>query len=126
MAAALQADGKAARPGGRDAWRSLRRLGPVRLRLGFHLRQPGVVVGELIEVGPRDLRRHDDVVAGDIGLRIAGAVLKLDVHPHPELLEAERGTIPVDTDPLTRSAGLVEGEVCVRTHAPTLKPAEAR
>ena len=48
----------------------------------FHLRKAGVVVRELIQVGPRDLRRHDDVIASDIRLRIARAVLELHVHPH--------------------------------------------
>ena len=97
--------------------RLLLRRGPVRLRLRFHLREAGVVVGELIEVGPRDLRRHDDVIVGDIGRRVARAVLKLDVHPHPELLEAERGSIPVDADPQAGGAGLLESEGCARTHA---------
>jgi hypothetical protein len=69
--------------------RSLARRGPVR-HLGFRLRKPRVIVRELIEVGPRDLRRHDDVIAGHIRLQSARAVLKLDVHPHPEPLEAVR------------------------------------
>ena len=50
MAAALLAGGKVTRPGGHDP--SLRRRGPVRLRLGFHLRKAHVVVRELIEAGP--------------------------------------------------------------------------
>src|SRR5215467_6823298 len=74
---------------------------PFRLRLclGLHLGKAGVVVRELVQVGPRDLRRHDDVVVGDIRLRIARAMLELHVHSHPELLEIKRRGAPVDADP---------------------------
>ena len=37
-------------------------------------------------------------------------MLELDVHPHPELLEIKRRRVPVHADPLTRGAGLLEGE----------------
>src|SRR5690242_14585717 len=97
--------------------RSLALVGPVRLRLGLHLGEAGVVVRELVEVGPRDLRRHDDVIAGHVRFRIARAVLELDVHPHPELLEPGPRSVPVDADPLTRGTRLVEGKACVRSQA---------
>ena len=97
--------------------RSVTRLGLVRLRLGFHLRKTGVVVRELVEMRPRDLRRHGDIVTGHIRLRIPRAMLELDVHPLPELLQIERRSAPVDADPLARSAGLIEGKTRVRSHA---------
>src|SRR5689334_7167676 len=95
--------------------RSLALAGPVRLRL--HLGKAGVVARELVEVGPRDLRRHDDVIAGHVRFRIARAMLELDVHPHPELLEPGPRSVPVDSDPLTRGTRLVEGKACVRSQA---------
>ena len=43
-------------------------------------------------------------------LRITRAVLELDVHPLPELLDIEQRTVPVDADPHGRGAGLVRGK----------------
>src|ERR1035441_4496290 len=91
-------------------YRSVAGRGAVRLRLGFHLRKARVVVRELVEVRPRDLRRHGDIVIGHIRLRITRAVLELDVHPLPELLEIERRSVPVDADPFARGAGIIEGK----------------
>jgi hypothetical protein len=82
----------------------------LRLRLGLHLGEAGVVIRELVQVGPRNLRRHDDVIASDIRLRITRAMLEFHVHPHPELLEIKRRGAPFDADPLTRGAGLIGGE----------------
>jgi len=61
-------------------------------------------------VRPGDLRRHGDVVIGHIGLRVTRAVLELDVHPLPELLEIERRSVPVDAERLARGAGLIGGK----------------
>lgn len=36
------------------------------------------------------LRRHRHLVVGDVGLEIVRAILKLDVNPHPKLLDVER------------------------------------
>ena len=103
---------------------SVTRRGAVRLRLrlGFHLRKASVIVRELVEVRPGDLRRHGDVVIGHIGLRIARAVLELDVHPFPELLQIERRRVPVNADPLARGAGLIEGKARVSCHAVNTLP----
>src|SRR5271169_763717 len=103
---------------------SVTRRGAVRLRLRFcfHLRKAGVIVRELVEVRPGDLRRHGDIVTGHIRLRITRAVLELDVHPLPELLEIERRSVPVNADPLARGAGLTEGKARVRCHAVNTLP----
>src|ERR1019366_2919609 len=59
---------------------------PVGLRLCLHDGQARVVVRELVQMRSSDLRGHGHVVVGDVGLDIMGAMLELDVHPHPELL----------------------------------------
>jgi len=93
--------------------RSLALGGPLRLPFcfGLHLGKAGVVIRKLVEVGSGDLRRHECVIAGDIRLGIARAMLELHVHPHPELLEIKWRGGPVQADPLTRGAGLVKSEV---------------
>src|SRR5512133_502430 len=69
---------------------------PVTLGLSLHALEAFVVVRELLHVRERDLAGDDRVVAGHVGLRIVTAVLELDIHPHPELLEVEAA--PVDSD----------------------------
>ena len=54
------------------------RLG-VRSRLGLHRPEPCVVAGELVEVREGDPAGDDRVVAGDVGGRVAVAVLQLHV-----------------------------------------------
>ena len=85
-------------------------LGPVLLGLGLHLRQPRVVVGELVEVRPRDLARRQLVVVADVRRGIAPPVLELDLEAHPELLDIEPRAVPVDPDPLADLARPVGGE----------------
>ena len=101
---------------GREVARSLALGGPVRLRLGFHLGEPGVVVRELVEVA----RAIFAVMMTSSRVQFVSgrqAMPDPDVYFDPQRPEAERGSIPVDADPLTRGAGLLEGEACVRTHA---------
>ena len=62
-------------------------------------------------MGSRDLRRHGCVVIGDVGLEIPGAMLELDIHPHPKLLDVERRRYPVDPDPLAGRTRLLGREM---------------
>src|SRR6478609_6516800 len=73
---------------------------PITVRLGFHRFQSIVVVRKLLEMSPCDLAGEDRIVAGDVSLRIMGAVLELDLHAAPELLDVEGGCLPIDTDRL--------------------------
>jgi len=51
------------------------------------------------------------------------AVLELDVHPHPELLDVERRRRPVDPDLLADAPSLFGGELLLLAHAGTsIKP----
>ncbi len=85
--------------------RSLALGGPVRLRLGLHLGKAGEVVREPGEMGPRDLRRHDEVIVGDIGLRIARATLELP-RPSPSgTARDQNGAEPQSTPIRSPAAG---------------------
>jgi len=59
------------------------------LRLGLHLLEAGVVVGELVQVGASDLRCHPLVVVGHVRGWIVESMLQLDVHTGSELLDVE-------------------------------------
>ena len=58
-----------------------------------------------------DLARDDRVGGGDVGGRLAVAVLEFDLHAGAELLEVEACGVPVDADGLADLAGLLGGEV---------------
>ena len=63
--------------------------GPVALRLGFHLCEAGVVSGELVQVGPRDLAGCGFVVIADVRRWVASPVLEFDLQPDAEQLNVE-------------------------------------
>src|SRR3954463_13088189 len=82
--------------------------------LAFHHREAVVVVRQLLEVSPRDLRGGGRVVVGDVRLRVPPPVLELDLHAAPELLNAERRGVPVDADRRSRLTRLLLAEVVPR------------
>ena len=108
--------------------------------IGDHSRVPGLGHPVMAQLGVVDIREAVDERLHPGGIGVLGlpvqlchvpipSLMEAQVEIHPELLKAERGSIPVDADPLTRGAGLVEGEPCVRTHAlntkcSPLRPAE--
>src|SRR5690349_16407876 len=69
---------------------------PEGFRLLFHLREPRVVVRELVQMGERDLAGEEQVVAGHVGRGIAPAVLQLHLHAAAEFLQVDAG--PVDPE----------------------------
>ena len=64
--------------------------------LGLHGSKAGVVVGELVEVRPRDLPGRDLVVVGDVRCGVADAVLELDLEALLEVCDVKPGDRPVD------------------------------
>ena len=67
----------------------------------------------------RDLARDDRIVVSHVRLWIVRAVLELDVHAGPELLEVEAA--PVDPDRVTDATGLLaRGAACLGHPAPPL------
>ena len=48
---------------------------------GFHGGEAGVVVGDLVEVGQGDLGRQQEVVVGDVCIRVDSPVSELGPHP---------------------------------------------
>lgn len=79
------------------------------LSLALHLREAGVVVGELVEIGEGDLADQDGIVSGHVRRRVAATVLQFDVHSHAELLHVE--TAPIDTEPIPDLFGLLGAEM---------------
>ena len=77
----------------------------------LHPLEPRVVVGKLVQMGKRDLARHDGIVIGHVRQRVVATVLQLDVHPAAELLEVEGRRVPVDADLGADAPGIVSGEV---------------
>ena len=65
-------------------------LAVVCVSLLFHLAQPGVVVGKLIEVSEGDLAGENRVVVSDVRGGVVEAVFELHVHAGTELLNIER------------------------------------
>jgi hypothetical protein len=55
----------------------------------LHLREPIVIVGQVLQVRQSDLAGEDGIVVRDVGLRIPTAMFELDSHPAGELLEVE-------------------------------------
>src|SRR5213080_3595425 len=72
--------------------------GMVAPRLFLHPLEPRVVVGELVQVSKRDLRGDRRVVVGDVGSRVVGPVLELDVHSDAKFLDVEGRRVPVYAD----------------------------
>jgi hypothetical protein len=64
-------------------------LRPVRLGLSLHLREPRVVVTELVQVRPGDLAGRDLVVVADVRRSVAATMLELDLETHSELLDVK-------------------------------------
>src|SRR6185436_574353 len=79
--------------------------GPFAFRFLFHLLETFVVVRKLLHVRQCNLAGDDRVVSGDVRLRVVSAVLELDVHAVPELLEVE--AVPVDTDRVSDASCLL-------------------
>src|SRR6266516_2311048 len=77
------------------------------LGLFLHPLEPGVVVGEFVQVGERDLARHDRIVISHVRSRIMETMLQFDIHAFPELLEIEGRRVPIDPDLGAHSPGLV-------------------
>jgi hypothetical protein len=63
-------------------------LRPVRLGLSLHLREPRVVVTELVQVRPGDLAGRD-LVVDDVRRSVAATMLELDLETHSELLDVK-------------------------------------
>jgi hypothetical protein len=49
-------------------------------------------------MGERNLPCHQGIAVGDVRRWIVESVFQLDVHPHAELLDIERGGTPIDAD----------------------------
>jgi hypothetical protein len=64
----------------------------------------------------RDLAGRDRIVTGHVRRRIMKAVLELDVHPPPELVDVERRRVPVDPDLLTDPPRFLGGEAWAPGH----------
>src|SRR6266704_1255207 len=77
----------------------------------LHRPQPGVVVGDLLQVRPGDLAGHQLVVVGHVRLGIVGTVLQLDDEADQELAGVKRRVRPIDADPLADRAGVLDREV---------------
>ena len=81
------------------------------LRLGLHDGQAGVIVRELVEMRPRDLRGRPRVVVSNVGLKILSSVLELDVHPYPNCSTSNSDVTQFDADPLAGHTGLLSRKV---------------
>jgi hypothetical protein len=79
----------------------------VALGLGLHLREAGVVIGELVQVRERDLSGRDLVVIADVRLRVTDAMLELNLEALLELRNVKSRCRPVDPDRLADRARLV-------------------
>src|SRR5262249_45620960 len=84
------------------------------LGLLLHPLEPVVVVRELVQMRERDLAGDERVVVRDVGEQVVEAVLELDVHAAPELIDVERRRRPVDPDLLPDGPGLVLVEAACR------------
>jgi hypothetical protein len=67
-------------------------------------------------MGERDLAGHERVVARHVREQVVQAVLELDVHSAPALVDVEWCRRPVDSDLLADLPRLVGGESFVRSH----------
>jgi hypothetical protein len=81
------------------------------LGLLLHPLEPCVVVGKLVQVGERELARHDRIVIGQVRSRLVATVLEFDVHPVAELLEVEGSRVPVDAALGAYAPGIVSGDL---------------
>src|SRR5262249_52611144 len=78
---------------------------PVPLGLSLHPLETLVVVGELLHDRECELARGAPIVRCPVRLRVVRAVLELDVHACPELLEVE--PVPVDADRIPYALGFL-------------------
>src|SRR5262249_61898131 len=93
---------------------------PVAVRSLLHALEAGVVVGELVQVRPRDPAGDVRIVVRHVRPRIVAAVLELDVHPGPELVDVERRRLPVDSDLLADPTRLLGRKPWLLAHRSSL------
>ena len=80
-------------------------------RFALHDGEAGVVVGELCQVGQRDLPGDDRIVRADVGLQVPGPMLELHAEPHAKLLEVAPGRLEVDLELRRDGACLIPSEI---------------